>query len=87
MRIEKGNPFCAANAVGFKRISQWSLVNGVYFFIGNIVLYLADMSHPGVALVSIFVVFVFIAIAVAAAVLSHLVFKAADLESESELTI
>ena len=45
------------------------------------------MSHPGVTLLSLLVVFVGIAAAVAAAALSRLVKKAAALQEQSDLTI
>jgi hypothetical protein len=45
------------------------------------------MSHPGVTLLSLLIVFAGIAIAVAAAALSHLVHKAAALQEQSDLTI
>ncbi|MBE5905224.1 MAG: DUF2975 domain-containing protein [Lachnospiraceae bacterium] len=46
-----------------------------------------NRSHPGVLLGSLVVDFVGIAIGVAAAALSHLVYKAAELKEENELTI
>ena len=45
------------------------------------------MSHPGVALFSLIVVFAGVAVAVAAAALSYLVKKAAVLQEQSDLTI
>ena len=45
------------------------------------------MSHPGVAIASLAVVFVGVAVAVGAAALSHLVGKAALLQEQSDLTI
>lgn len=45
------------------------------------------MSHPGVALFSLLVVFAGVAVAVASAVLSHLVQKAAVLQEQSDFTI
>ena len=45
------------------------------------------MSHPGVLLFSLAVIFAGIAVAVVSAVLSHLVAKAGDLQEQSDLTI
>ena len=45
------------------------------------------MNHPGIVLASLFAVFIGAAIAVAAAALSHLVYKAAQIQTENEGTI
>ena len=45
------------------------------------------MSHPGVLLLSLLIVFAGIAVTVASAALSHLVYKAASLQEQSDLTI
>lgn len=85
--IENDRSFNIVNAVYLKRISQWSLIDVIYFFIGNIVMLFINMNHPGVVLLSFLVDFAGIAISVAAATLSHLVYKAAELESENKFTI
>ena len=61
--------------------------DSIFFFVGNIALLLFNLSHPGVVLLSMVIVFAGVAITVAAAALSHLVRKAAALQEESELTI
>ena len=61
--------------------------DAVFFFLGNLLLLLLNMSHPGVTLLSLLVVFAGAAVAVAAGALSHLVQKAALLQEESDLTI
>ena len=58
-----------------------------YFFLANLVLLLLNMNHPGIFLASLMIEFAGTAIAVAAAVLSHLVQKAAEIQKENELTI
>ena len=75
------------NASFLKKIAYCAAGDTVYFFIGNIALWLCGMSHPGVVLASLVIDFVGIAVSVAAAGLSHLVEKAAKLQEESELTI
>jgi len=70
-----------------KSISVLSVLDAGFFFVGNIVLLLLNMSHPGVVLASFVIVFVGVAIAVASAVLSHLVKKAAALQEQSDWTI
>ena len=85
--IGKDNSFSNENAKYLKWISWLAAGDGIFFFIGNVVLLFANMSHPGVALFSLFVVFAGIAVTVASAALSHLVQKAAILQEQSDLTI
>ena len=75
------------NARLLKWISWLAAADSAYFFIGNIVLLFMNMSHPGVTLMSLIVVFGGVAITIASAALSHLIVKAADLQEESDLTI
>lgn len=79
--------FSRENAKLLKWISYLAAGDAAFFFVGNIVLLLLSMSHPSVALGSLFVVFAGVAIAMAAAALSHLVLKAAAIEEENDLTI
>ena len=79
--------FSVENANLLKWISWLAAGDSIYFFAGNVTLLLLDMSHPGVVLASLLVVFAGVAITVAAAALSHLVRKAAALQEESDLTI
>jgi len=79
--------FSRANAAHLKRISWLAACDSAYFFAGNVVLLLLNMSHPGITLLSLLVVFAGIAVTVAAAALSHLVQKAAVLQEQSDLTI
>ena len=85
--IGNDRSFSLENASLLKWISWLAAADSAYFFIGNIVLLALGMSHPGVTLVALLVVFCGFAMTVAAAALSHLVLKAADLEEQSELTI
>lgn len=79
--------FTERNAKYLKWISWLAAGDAAFFFLGNLVLLFANMSHPGVTLLSLLVVFVGIAAAVAAAALSRLVKKAAALQEQSDLTI
>lgn len=79
--------FSNKNAKLLKVISFLAAGDAVYFFLGNIVFLSLDMNHPGIVLASLFVVFAGAAIAVAAATLSHLVYKAAQIQAENEGTI
>lgn len=85
--IGKDNSFSKENAFYLKNISMLAALDSVYFFGANLVLMLLGMNHPGIFLLSLFVVFAGIAVTVAAAALSHLVKKAADMKEENELTI
>lgn len=85
--IGKDNSFSKENASYLKNISMLAALDSVYFFGANLVLMLLGMNHPGIFLLSLFVVFAGIAVTVAAAALSHLVKKAADMKEENELTI
>lgn len=79
--------FSQANAKLLKGIAVLAAGDGAFVFLGNLVFLLLDMNHPSVMLASLFIVFLGAAISVAAAVLSHLVRKAADLQEQSDLTI
>ena len=76
-----------ANVDHFKRITWLAAIDTAYFFVGNVVFLFMNMSHPGVTLGSLIVVFIGVAITVASAVLSRLVKNAADLQEQNELTI
>ncbi|MBQ8082483.1 MAG: DUF2975 domain-containing protein [Clostridia bacterium] len=86
-RIGEDRSFSEGNARDLSRIAWLAAGDAGAFFLGNAILLLADMSHPGVVLMSLIVVFVGVAIAVAAAALSHLVHKAAALQEQADLTI
>ena len=79
--------FSLSNAAYLKWISWLAAADSAYFFIGNIVLTLLNMNHPGILFLSLMVIFVGVAISIASAALSHLVLKAADLQEQSDLTI
>ena len=85
--IQADRSFTAANAAHLKWISWLAAGDAAYFFVGNVAMLLLNMSHPGVTLLSLIVVFIGIAVSVAAAALSHLVQKAAVLQEQSDLTI
>ncbi|SFH87221.1 Protein of unknown function [Pseudobutyrivibrio sp. OR37] len=85
--IGNNKSFSLANVEHFKRISWVAAGDTAYFFIGNVVLLFLNMSHPGITLCSLMVVFIGVSITVASAVLSRLVKNAAELQEESDLTI
>ena len=59
----------------------------LFFFLGNVVFFFMSMNHPGIFLISLLICFVGFSVTVAAACLSHLVRKAADLQEQSDLTV
>lgn len=79
--------FSSENAGYLKQVSRLFAVDSAFFFLGNATLLLLNMSHPGVMLASLAIVFVGIAASVAAAVLSRLALKASDLQTQSDLTV
>ncbi|TYQ16992.1 UNVERIFIED_CONTAM: Protein of unknown function (DUF2975) [Acetivibrio alkalicellulosi] len=85
--IKNDNSFSEINARRLSHISVLTLVDVGYFFIGNVVLLFINMSHPVIFFGSLIVNFFGIAISVVAAALSRLVYKAADMKNENELTI
>ena len=86
-RIGKDNSFCAANAVALKRISVLAVIDVVYFFLGGLVLLFLNMNHPGIFLMSQLFSVLGVSVAIASAALSHLIYKAAAIKEENELTI
>ncbi len=85
--IGRDNSFCIKNAVSLRNIALLAAGDAVFFFAGNVLYLFLNMNHPAVFLFSCFIVFFGTAIAVAAACLSHLVYKAAKLREENDLTI
>ena len=85
--IGNDRSFTDQNASLLRNISILSALDAAFFFIGNIVLLFLNMSHPGVVIASLVIVFVGVAVAVASAALSHLVKKAAVLQEQSDWTI
>ena len=85
--IEKDRAFTMENAERMGTISFLAAADAVFLVVGNVVYLLLHMNHPGVLLASFFIALVGIAIAIAAAMLSHLIRKAARLQDESDWTI
>ena len=85
--IGRDNSFSMDNSRFLKYISILAFADSGYFFLANIVLLLLNMNHPAIFLATLLVEFAGVAVSVAAAALSHLVQKAADIQKENELTI
>ncbi len=85
--IGQDRSFSRENAKRLSVISRLAAGDAGFVFAGNVVLFLANMSHPGVFLGMLVIVFTGVAVAIAAACLSHLVQKATALQEQSDLTI
>lgn len=85
--IGRDHSFSRKNANLLKLISLLAAGDSALVFAGNVVFLLLNMNHPGVILLSLFIVFAGIAVTVVSAALSHLVLNAAEMREENELTI
>ena len=85
--IGRDRSFCRQNAKLLGVIAILAAADAGYFFIANVVMILLNYSHPGIMIFSLIACFAGVAVCVAAAGLSHLVYKAAKLQNESDLTI
>ena len=70
-----------------EKISYLAGADTIALISGNIVLLILNINHPSVFLVFLMIGIIGIGISVAAAVLSHLIQKAANLQDENDLTI
>ncbi|MGN0335514.1 MAG: DUF2975 domain-containing protein [Lachnospiraceae bacterium] len=87
VNIERDHSFCMENADYLKKISFLAGADSGILFLGNVLFLLLSMNHPGILLGMLLIVIFGIGVSVAAAVLSHLVRKAAVLQEQSDLTI
>ena len=85
--IEKDKAFSMENAKHMEKISYLAGADTIALISGNIVLLILNINHPSVFLVFLMIGIIGIGISVAAAVLSHLIQKATNLQDENDLTI
>lgn len=85
--IGEDRSFSAENAGLLRNIAVLIVGDILFFFLGNAVFTFLSMNHPGILLISLLICAIGIAVAIAAACLSHLVRKAADLQEQSDLTV
>ena len=85
--IGRDNSFCAATARRLRIISHLALGDTVAWIVCTAVLTVLAPMHPGIFLVMLAVTVLGVAATVAAAALSHLTLKAANLQDENDLTI
>lgn len=87
-RIGRDNSFCRENARDLKRICWLSLADTVAYLVGSVAICALNVGFPPIFLLGVLaILLVGVAIAVVAAVLSHLIQKAADLKADQDLTI
>lgn len=87
INIMKNRSFCRMNAKLMGVISLLAAIDTAYFFIGNIVFLVRNMSHPGVMIFSMITCIAGAVVTVIAAALSHYAYKAAELKEQCDLTI
>ena len=85
--IGKDNSFSKENVKSLKLISQLLIIDSIILFIGNIVLYILNMSHITIVIVMFIIMFLGIAASVVSAALSHLILRAYRMKEENDLTI
>lgn len=85
--IGKDHSFSEKNAKYLKQVSGLALADSAFFFAGNLLYLILGFNRMGILFLSCVIVFVGIAVSVASALISHLVYKAARMQEENELTI
>ncbi len=88
VNIGADRSFSRENSAYLRNIAILAAVDSGYFLLGNWALMFLNMNHPSVALIlAPVVVFFGVAASVVFAALSHLIYKAALLREDSDLTI
>ena len=85
--IGRGNAFSRENAASLRTVARLAVLDTVYFAMGNVILFLLSMSHPGITLGLMAVCVVGVIVAALADTLSKLIAEAARLREEQDLTI
>ena len=85
--VKRDESFTRENARRLGNISILAAIDTVYLFTGSLIFLILSMNHPSVFLAAMLICFGGMAITVAAALLSHLVYKAALLREDADLTI
>lgn len=83
-KIESDNSFTFENVRSLKGVAMCLIVEAIYFFLGNVILWVFNMNFPGVIAASVVLcVFVF-CIAIAVDILAVLIKKAVEMREENE---
>ena len=75
------------NARRLGTVSKLAAFDAAFLFAGSLIFLLLGMSHPGVFLALLLISAFGLIVTVAAALLSHLVYKAALLREDADLTV
>ena len=86
-RIGNDRSFTEENARSLRRISTLAACDAGYIALINPILLICGAWDVMFLMLSVIVIFIGIAVSVAAAALSHLVLRAAELQEQSDLTI
>ena len=86
-RIGQDRSFCSENAAALKRISQFLFADCVCYLILGAGMAVLGVITPGRALLLVTILLVGVTLTVLSAALSHLILKAAQLQSDADLTI
>ena len=86
-QIKKNESFTEVNVRNLIWISRLAIFDSILCFLGNVLLAVLNMSHPGILVGFLFVIFIGVAIAIVSSALSHLVKKASMIQEENDLTI
>lgn len=85
--IGEDNSFCNANARRLRGCSILAIIDTILYMCGGIALYILHVLHPGIFVLILGLAAIGLAITVCCAALSHLTHKAADMQSENNMTI
>lgn len=85
--IEGDEFFTSYSARCFKHISLLAVAECLLYLAGMVTLLVMQVLHPSIMMAMGLVIFIALAIALAAAALSHLIQKAADMKQENDLTV
>lgn len=85
--IGRDQSFTVRNSLRLKQIAILFTVNFILYVIGLVVLFIVNALQPGIILGMLFVIFVGISLAVICSCLSHLIYKAALMKHDVDLTI
>ena len=85
--IAADRSFCEENARRLRTVSTLAAVDAAYIPLCDLILFLIGGAEGIMLLLSVIIVFVGIAVSTAAAALSHVVLRAAELQELSDLTV
>lgn len=86
-RIGQDRSFCAENAAALKRISQLLFVDCALYLIFGAAAAILRALTPGRVLLIVTILLVGVTLTVLSAALSHLIWKASELQRDADLTI